>query len=242
MPRKEKTAKTTQKEKTTKVTKVTKAKKEKKEKKVKKDDKIEQTDLTDLEVLAEENEAWENTEIDDCDSVNSKDSKDSDYSNNSNTSNNSYKDNIRTREILSRDNSFNDNRSPHNNNRTSYNNRERNFRNNNTNRNDKSFLRGRLSFNKSPKGATYNKSAINSISKFDFNDYRNSQVTLEKATVVDLLKAGIAKTHDLGQNQLKNVLFQTLKATNLECNFPTTIPYKRSKYNSRNFRSDNPRL
>jgi hypothetical protein len=101
---------------------------------------------------------------------------------------------------------------------------------------EQSLLRGRLTPERKPRGVTYKKNSIQSISKFNFNDYRNSHVTLEQASVVDLLKAGITKASDSGQTQLKDVLFQTLRATNLECNFPTTMPYnkKRSKYNNRN--------
>lgn len=96
-----------------------------------------------------------------------------------------------------------------------------------------STLKNRVSVTK-PKqksGASYGKQTVQStqsVSRFNYADYRDSGITLGDADMTDLLRTAIAKAHDAGQQQLKNVLFQTLKATKLECDWPQSYDNRRS--------------
>jgi len=84
--------------------------------------------------------------------------------------------------------------------------------------------------NEKKKGIVYNKNKFKSVSFFKFSDYLNSEKKLSECDTVDLLRCAIAKAHVDNQLQLKNVLFQTLKASKLECEFPLTIDSKYKNY------------
>merc|ERR1712070_31473 len=84
--------------------------------------------------------------------------------------------------------------------------------------------------NEKKKGIVYNKNKFKSVSFFKFSDYLNSEKKLSECDTVDLLRCAIAKAHVDNQLQLKNVLFQTLKASKLECEFPLTVDSKYKNY------------
>jgi hypothetical protein len=111
---------------------------------------------------------------------------------------------------------------------------------------DNSFLKGRFSLDKSDpnrNGTQYNDrptrsnntysrddayggnsyTNTQSVAKFVANDYLASTVQLKDATITDLLRTAIAKSRNMGQKHLVDVLFQTLKATNMECEFPAIV-------------------
>lgn len=88
------------------------------------------------------------------------------------------------------------------------------------------------SYHDKPTNSSYNdKSARNhkSIAKFAYNEYGDSTMQLKDATVADLLKTAIVKSHAVGQKHLMDVLYQTLKATNMECEFPLTTDTVRKR-------------
>ena len=81
---------------------------------------------------------------------------------------------------------------------------------------------------------------VQSVAKFVPNDYLKSTTLLKDATVTDLLRTAIAKSQEMGQKHLTDVLTQTLKATNMECEFPSIadvqwrhIPRKKPPYDNR---------
>ena len=84
--------------------------------------------------------------------------------------------------------------------------------------------------NEKKKGIVYNKNKFKSVSFFKFSDYLNSEKKLSECDTVDLLRCAIARAHVDNQLQLKNVLFQTLKASKLECEFPLTADSKYKNY------------
>ena len=84
--------------------------------------------------------------------------------------------------------------------------------------------------NEKKKDVVYNKNKYKSVSFFKFSDYLNSDKKMSDCDTVDLLRCAIAKAHVDNQLQLKNVLFQTLKASKLECEFPLTADSKYKNY------------
>ena len=109
-----------------------------------------------------------------------------------------------------------------------------------------STLRNRVSVvkedfrsNVKAEGASYGKRTVQSVSSFSYNDYRNSDTSLGDADMTDLLRTAIAKAHDAGQQQLKNVLFHTLKATKLECDWPQLHDNRRGRFNNNNGNNSN---
>ena len=100
------------------------------------------------------------------------------------------------------------------------------------------LLKGRVSLNKSAtsnvsygdKTDGYNQS----IAKFSQYEYRDSTMQLKDASVADLLKSAIVKSRDVGQKHLMNVLYQTLKATNMECEFPLITDRKQRSQPKKN--------
>ena len=101
------------------------------------------------------------------------------------------------------------------------------------------LLRGRVSVNKPARSNVsygdktdgYN---LQSIAKFSPYEYRDSTVQLKDASVADLLKSAIVKSRDVGQKHLMNVLYQTLKATNMECEFPLITDRKQRNQPKKN--------
>jgi len=70
------------------------------------------------------------------------------------------------------------------------------------------------------KGAKYTNSAIN----FKYTDYTDLTVPVSELNDKDLVKVLIVRAHNNDQRALGDVLKQTLRAMNLECAFPTTVP------------------
>lgn len=68
-------------------------------------------------------------------------------------------------------------------------------------------------------GATYPKS----ITNFNFTDYTSINKPISELDSKDILRVLIARAHNEGQRQLKKTLNDTLRAMNLECNFPVSI-------------------
>lgn len=63
---------------------------------------------------------------------------------------------------------------------------------------------------------------MRSIVDFAYNDYRHLHGDISELSILEIIKTLIVKTYDSNQVTLCNVLKQTLKATNYECDFPQT--------------------
>jgi hypothetical protein len=68
---------------------------------------------------------------------------------------------------------------------------------------------------------------ISSSINFNYNSYRNLNGNINEIPTTEVLKVLIVRAFDQNQVQLANTLKQTLRAMNLECNFPSTQPPQR---------------
>ena len=59
-----------------------------------------------------------------------------------------------------------------------------------------------------------------SITNFRYADYTDIEKNVDECSIEDILKIAIVKAYNSGKHHLKNVLMETLKATNSECDFP----------------------
>lgn len=87
------------------------------------------------------------------------------------------------------------------------------------------------------RGAKYSNSAIN----FDYSQYESVETSVNELNSKDLIKVLIVRAYNDGQHQLCKTLKQTLRAMNLECDFPATKVAQRESYQeSKSFRSGKP--
>ena len=87
------------------------------------------------------------------------------------------------------------------------------------------------------RGAKYSNSAIN----FDYSQYESVETSVNELNSKDLIKVLIVRAYNDGQHQLCKTLKQTLRAMNLECDFPATKVVPRESYQeSKSFRSNKP--
>jgi hypothetical protein len=120
---------------------------------------------------------------------------------------------LRGRVYLDRQDSTRNNNQTNNHYNAQYNNQPNNRYNNQPN-----SQYGNKPFSQNETASVY---TAQSVAKFVQSDYLKSIVQLKDASVTDLLRTAIAKSRDMGQKHLTDVLTQTLKATNMECEFPT---------------------
>ena len=77
-------------------------------------------------------------------------------------------------------------------------------------------------------GARYEKSATN----FDYSQYANLNEPIGELNSRDLMKVLIVRSYNEGQHQLCKTLKQTLRAMNLECDFPFANTNRREQHSS----------
>jgi hypothetical protein len=87
------------------------------------------------------------------------------------------------------------------------------------------------------RGAKYSNSAIN----FDYSQYESVETSVNELNSKELIKFLIVRAYNEGQHQLCKTLKQTLRAMNLECDFPATRVASRESYQeSKSFRTNKP--
>jgi|SaaInlStandDraft_4_1057021.scaffolds.fasta_scaffold03343_3 hypothetical protein len=74
------------------------------------------------------------------------------------------------------------------------------------------------------KGTGYNGFAASKAMNFRYGDYRNFSGNVEDMSSVELMRVALVRAHDDSQYALMNALKDTLRACNLEQDFPTTKP------------------
>ena len=67
----------------------------------------------------------------------------------------------------------------------------------------------------------YHKQNKSAALQFRYDDFRNTEYNTNQVSTPDLLRFLIVRSNDAGQLSLKRCLENTLRAVNLECNFPT---------------------
>jgi len=77
-------------------------------------------------------------------------------------------------------------------------------------------------------GVRYEKSATN----FDYSQYANLNEPIGELNSRDLMKVLIVRSYNEGQHQLCKTLKQTLRAMNLECEFPFANTNRREQHSS----------
>lgn len=79
----------------------------------------------------------------------------------------------------------------------------------------------------------------NSVSDFDYEQYRNKTTQLKDVSIVDLLRTAIVIAHDNGQSHLTKTLINVLKAVNHEGEFPVMPSVNFKRFNGPNAFNNN---
>lgn len=84
-----------------------------------------------------------------------------------------------------------------------------------------------------------NGNAPRSSTSFNFAQYAALNTTVQETSTQDLIKALIVRSHNDGQYQLEKTLKHTLRAMNLECDFPASFPPQSFPPRDNGFRRNN---